>query len=516
LTQAPAESTATASLSGVLADADLPGAYVLERTCSLMGHAVRKDVAVAFLNTAAEVADLAWAAPDATLVTAGTTFGAVSWPTPTGGAGGYTYSAAAFVADSAGASSTATVSTAGTAPGTSTVSGLANNQTVVLQRTVTDSDGETVTVQAAVTVAATAAGVTPGTAPAGQTLAAGTPSATIGTWGAPSGGTGPYTYALTEPGGSGVTISGSGLGPWTVAGLTDGVTYVFLLTITDSLGAKGYSVVTISVAAVVSTGAWEVVGETNFADGDWTDLESTAATAATPQHLLYAADGTTQRAFSRNTSTSARTLILDGDTGITLRNGSTAVQPSVGIVPGGWSGMAGASRRDAHILQMQVGGYETAGTSNFVHVVGISTTSANSSPLMGFRVVNTGSNVLVTFYSYYLSDSVTLRTIPTGVDRRWSADFQLVILDGGSSHRAYVTVNPTGWADPLTGQRVSIQAPSRTLTLGDWPTAATWTAGTDSGRPAVVLYHDGGSVTLTESGVMVTRCRHLRLPGGSL
>ena len=459
---------------------------------------------------------LSWAAPAATLVTAGTTSGTVTWAAAEDGAGGYTYSAAGVVADSAGASSTATVSTAGTAPGTTTVSGLVNDQTVVLQRTVTDSAGATVTVQAAVTVAATAAGVTPSTAPSGQTLAAGTTSATIGTWGEPSGGTGPYTYALTEPGGSGVTISGSDLGPWTVAGLTDGVTYVFLLTITDSLGAKGYSVVTISVAAVVSTGAWEVVGETDFTDGDWTDLTSTAATAATPQHLLYAADGTTQRAFTRTTNTAARTLILDGDTGITLRNGSTAVQPSVGIVPGGWSGMAGASRRDAHILQMQVSGYEVAGTSNFVHIAGISTISTISSPTMGLRVVNTGSNVLVTFQSYYLTGDVTLRTIPTGADRRWVADFQLLILDGGSGHRAFVTFDPDGWAEPMTGQRVSIQGPSRTVTLGDWPKATTWEAATDSGRPAVVLYHDGGSATLTDSGVMVTRCRHLRLPGGSL
>jgi hypothetical protein len=301
-----------------------------------------------------------------------------------------------------------------------------------------------------------------------------------------------------------------------VAGLTDGVTYAFLLTITDSLGAKGYSVVTISVAAVVSTGAWEVVGETDFADGDWTDLTSTAATAATPQHLLYAADGTTQRAFTRNTNTAARTLILNRNAGITLRNGSTSVQPAVGIVPGGWNGMIAASRRDANILQMQVGGYETAGSSTFVHVIGISTGSANSSPLMGFRVINTGSNVLVTFYSYYLTGDINLRTIPTGVDRRWVADFQLLILDGGSGHRAYVTLNPDGWAEPMTGQRVSIQGPSRTLTLGDWPKATNWDAGTDSGRPAVILYHDGGSATLTDSGVMVTRCRHLRLPGGSL
>ena len=457
---------------------------------------------------------LAWAAPAAALVTAGTTSGAVTWATPTGGTPGYTYGAAGIVSDSAGASTTATVATAGTAPGATTVSGLVNGQTVVVQRTATDAAGAQVTVQAAVTVAATAAGVTAGTAPAGQSLAAGTTSATIGTWGAPSGGTPGYTYAVTDPTGA-TTISGSGLGPWTVSGLTDGVTYVFLLTITDSASAKGYSVVTISVAAAASVGSWEVMGETDFTDGDWTALTSTSATAATPQHLLYAADGTTRRAFTRNTNTAARTLILDGD-GVTLRNGSTAVQPSVGVVPGGWSGIIAASRRDAHILQMQVSGYEVAGTSNFVHIAGISTNSTITSPMMGVRVINTGSDVRLTFMSYYLTDDVVLRTIPTGADRRWVVDFQLLILDGGSGHRAYVTFNPTAWADPMTGQRVSIQGAARALTLTDWPTATNWFAGTDSGTPAVVLYHDGGSATLTDSGVLVTKCRHLRLPNGSL
>jgi hypothetical protein len=165
---------------------------------------------------------------------------------------------------------------------------------------------------------------------------------------------------------------------------------------------------------------------------------------------------------------------------------------------------------------MQVSGYEVAGTSAFRHIVGISTTSTITSPMMGLRILNTGSDVRVTFYSYYLADDVVLRTIPAGVDRRWSVDFQLMIIDGGSGHRAFVTFDPTDWAEPMTGQRVSIQGPSRTLTLGDWPTAADWGAATDSGRPAVVLYHDGSSATLTESGVMVTRCRHLRLPLGSL
>ncbi len=94
LAQAPADSTATATLSGAIDGADLPGAYVLERTCSLMGHAVRKDVAVAFLNTAAEVTDLTAPTPPApqSLASSATT-ASLTW-THAGAPGGTTYAVA--------------------------------------------------------------------------------------------------------------------------------------------------------------------------------------------------------------------------------------------------------------------------------------------------------------------------------------------------------------------------------------------------------------------------------------
>jgi len=458
---------------------------------------------------------LAWAAPAATLVTAGTTSGAVTWATPTGGTPGYTYGAAGIVSDSAGASSTATVATAGTAPGATTVSGLVNGQTVVIQRTATDAEGAQVTVQAAVTVAATAAGVTPGTAPAGQSLAAGTTSATIGTWGAPSGGTPGYTYAVTDPTGA-TTISGSGLGPWTVDGLTDGVTYAFLLTITDSASAKGYSVVTIAVAASETAGQWEVVGETFYTDADWTALSSTDATVAAPQHTLYGADGTTVRALIRNTSTQARTLSLTpSGAGLKLVNGTAAASPSVGLWPANWDILRAGSRRNAHLLQVRATGYEPAGSGAFVHILGFSTGSGAASPLMGIRVTNTGSNLLISAYSYFLSGSASARTITAGADRRWSVDMQLVIIDGGSSHRLYITPSPAdGWAPPETGAiRATVGQNSAVFTLGDLSTATDWFGASQSARAAVVPYHDGTATT--GAGIEITATRYLRLINGS-
>lgn len=458
---------------------------------------------------------LAWAPPAAVSVAAGNTSGVVTWTTPTGGEDPYTYDPVGIVADTAGASTTAAISTSGAGAGSTTVTGLVNGQTVVLQRTVTDDSGATRTIQAAVTVAATAASITPGTAPANQSLAAGTTVATIGTWGAPSGGTGPYTYALTDPTG-GTTISGSGLGPWVAAGLTDGVTYAFLLTITDSLGAKGYSVVTIAVAASPSMGEWEVIGETLFTDADWTALSSADAGIAAPQHTIYGADGTTVRATIRNASAQARTVsIAPSSVGVKLVNGTAGASPAIGLWPATWDTLRASSRRDVHLLQIRATGYEPAGSGTFVHFLGFSTGTLATTPLMGLRITNTGSNVLISAYSYYLGGSpVAVRTVTAGVDRRWSVDLQLVIIDGGARHRLYVTVNPgTEWAPPETGIRATVDNASGVMTLGEASTPPAYNASSAGSRMAAVAYHDGTATV--GSGIEIQALRYLRLPNGS-
>ena len=461
--------------------------------------------------------DLAWAAPAAALVTAGTTSGAVTWATPTGGTPGYTYGAAGIVSDSAGASTTATVATAGTAPGVTTVSGLVNGQTVVIQRTATDAAGAQVTVQAAVTVAATAAGITAGTAPAGQTLAAGTTSATIGTWGAPSGGMPAYTYAVTDPTGT-TTISGSGLGPWAVAGLTDGVTYAFLLTITDSVGAKGYSVVTISVAAA-ATSDWVVVDSLRFDDGNWTTFTDTSTTQSTSafQRTMYAADGTTPRAYIYNNLAVARTVTLDGD-GLTLVNGTSAVAPALAVWPAGWDALRAGSRADAWLIEALVEGEEPAGSGTFVHLQGASTATSTpaATPTTGIRAVNSTTNSNVLAASYIAAfDNISVRTVAPAPNRTYAASVQVTIADS-RRHDVFITMGATDFCDPLTGLRVRVQGASSSMSAvgAENPTSAAWFGTSVSARTKWWLYHDGTATS--GSFVRLVGLRLLRKPRGSL
>jgi hypothetical protein len=491
-------------------------AYAATLTASASGQESRSDALV----NVGEAPALSWAAPASAVVTAGTTSATITWATPTGGTTPYTYSAASVVYDSTGASSTAALSTSGAGAGATTVSGLVNGQTVVVQRTVTDDDGTEFPVQGVVTVAATSASVTAGTAPAAQSLAAGTTSVTIGTWGSPSGGTGPYTYAVTELGGSGVTIGGSGLGPWTAVGLTDGVTYAFLLTVTDSLSAKGYSVVTVSVAPSAAIGGWEVVDSVDFTDSNWTAASTTSTTASTTAWYLtlYAADGVTPRAYVRNNNTETRTLSLSpSGSGLTLVNGGTTQAPTVAVWPAGWDALRGGSRRDAWMVEAVLESEEPTGSAAFTHAAGITTAStAVSTPAVGVRVTNSGSNLLLSAYSYIGGFSTTsVRTVTAGVTRiaRWSQ--QCTVADF-RRHDVLVTEGATDYRDPLTGLRVRTQATSTAITSvgAEVTTSSAWGGSAIGDRTAFALYHDGSATS--GSALRLRKLRLLRKPLGSL
>ena len=491
-------------------------AYAATLTASSGGQTSRSDALV----NVGDAPALAWAAPAAAAVAAGTTSATITWATPTGGTAPYSYSAASVVYDSTGASSTASLSTSGAGAGATTVSGLVNGQTVVLQRTVTDADGTALPVQGAATVAATAASVTPGTAPAAQSLTAGTTSVTIGTWGSPTGGTGPYTYAVTELGGSGVTIGGSGLGPWTAAGLTDGVTYAFLLTVTDSLSAKGYSVVTVSVAPGATAGGWEVVDEVDFTDANWTAASTTSTTASTTAWYLtiYAADGVTPRAYVRNNNTETRTLSLSpSGVGLQLVNGGTTQAPTVAVWPAGWGALRSGSRRDAWMIEAVMESEEPTGSAAFTHAAGITTAAtAVSTPAVGVRCTNSGSNLLLSAYSYIGGfAAASVRTVTAGATRiaRWSQ--QCTICDF-RRHDVYITEGATDYRDPETGLRVRTGAASTAITSvgADVTTSSAW-GGTGIGdRTAFALYHDGSATS--GSALRLRKLRLLRKPLGSL
>lgn len=460
---------------------------------------------------------LSWAVPSAAAVSAGTTSATVTWATPTGGTTPYSYGAASVVYDSQGASTTAILSTSGSGAGSTTISGLVNGQTVILSRTVTDAASASITVQGVATVGATSATITPGTAPAAQTLVAGSTLATIGTWGAPSGGTGPYTYAVTELGGSGVPIAGSGLGPWTVAGLSDGVTYAFMLTITDSLGAKGYSVVTIAVRRVATVGDWIVVDALDFTDANWTSFSTTSTTASTSAWYatLYASDGTTPRAYVYNNSVEARTLSLSpSGAGLTLINGAITNQPSVGIWPAGWDALRGGSRRDLWMVEAIVAGKEPSGTAAFVHIMDLSR-DGYTTPGTGLRNINTASSSMVRAVSYLVSAAEqAIQTVAPGTYREYTAGVQVTINDQ-RQHDVFVRVGATDYGDPQSGQRVRVQVASgaMTSTAGNYPTSAGWFDTNIQFRTKWWLYHDGSATTNSE--VRLLKLRLLRKPNGS-
>lgn len=612
LVQAPAGSSATASLSGLLEDADLPGAYILQRSAVRMGQVASRDFAIVHWPASGEdvsaptspsrvelpagstntgtvtwthadppadpvytlsvvcVTDgttvtpsgsglswswavetgkayvatltctsgdfsqpatplgvvvedytaLSWTAPAAGTAVAGQTSAVITWTTPTGGQAPYSYSDPGWVYDSQAASTTAVMSTSGAGAGATTVSGLVNGQVVVVQRTVTDAAGTSLPVQGVVSIAAAAATVTPGTAPAGQALVAGSTSVTIGTWGSPSGGTGPYTYALTEISGGGTTISGSGLGAYSATGLVDGRTYAFLLTITDSLSAKGYSVVTVSVSATESLGGWEEVGRVILTDEDVTALSSTDATASTSawQHTIYEADGTTPKLYVYNNTSDTRTLsISPSGTGLRLVNGGSTQQPVVAVWAPSWEPILNGSRADAWMFEIVFAGEESSGSGAFGHHfnIGASTTTAVSSPNTGARIVNSGSNISMNAASYITSfANQAVQTIAAGAKRTYTGSVQITIADS-RRHIIYMNPGSTGFRDPQTGQRVQVQTASTSMTApgGENTTSASWFASTISGRTKVWMYHDGVD---TSGYVEIRAVRLLRKKGGSL
>lgn len=464
---------------------------------------------------------LAWAAPSAATVSAGTTSATVTWATPTGGTTPYSYGAASVVYDSQAASTTALLSTSGAGAGATTVSGLVNGQTVILSRTVTDSAGASITVQGVATVGATSATITPGTAPASQSLAAGSTSATIGTWGAPSGGTGPYTYAVTELTNNGTTVGGSGLGPWTAAGLSDGQTYAYLLTITDSLSAKGYSVVTVTVAAAASLGEWTVVDALDFTDANWTAFSTTSTTTSTSAWYatLYASDGTTPRAYVYNNSAEARTLSLSpSGQGLTLVNGTSTAQPTIGVWPAGWDTLRAGSRRDAWLIEIIFGGEEPSGTLGFGHDVNVSTStsSAAGAPGTGGRIVNSGSNIAIEAASYISAfASKSIQTVTAGVTRAYTCGVQVTIADS-RRHDIFTRVGATDYGDPQSGQRVRVQSTSTTMSNpgADVTTSAAWFGTSISARTKCWMLHNGSATS--GSNVRLIKLRLLRKVNGSL
>jgi hypothetical protein len=486
-------------------------------TVELSDNAGQKTYS-SYLVSVSKPPALSWTAPASTAVSSGTTSTLVTWNAATGGVAPYTYNSSILTYDSTGAY-TATVSDAGL---NTTISGLTSG-TFLLERTVTDATGSSVTIQAAVIVAATISSITAGNGPSNQILPAGTTSAVIGSWLPATGGTAPYSYALTEPTGNGAVISGTGLGSYSVNGLTNGRTYGFLLTITDAVGAKGYSVVTVSVAYAIPV--WTVVQEIDFTDGNWTSLNSIDATTgvSAPQHVLYASDGVTPRAQVWNNTSQPRRLQIDGTTsGLALITTNVAASPSIKVVMlnAGGQNVMQALNWDADLVKVEllVEGTEPLGTGAFVHLTSWSSALTNTSIQHGQRVTNTGSNSLIQRRSWIGGDNLlTDATVVAGAARMYQSQYEYYITGSRTveSYARHGTTLTDLTAIPRTGKYFMHDAVSQTLT--QTPALQTFNNTSLVSQWGFLLYIDGSFV---DNGVSLSRLtlkkiRVSRLPNGS-
>ena len=162
----------------------------------------------------------------------GSTTTSVTFAASSGGSGAYSYSAALDQIVGSGAS------IAGSGLGPYTVSGLADGAEVQIILTTTDTGpvAQTVTAQCIITVDFVYAPLVASANPADQALPAGSTASAPASFTAPTGGSGAYSYAasIVQSVGTGATLSGSGLGPYTVSGLSAGDVVEVTLVSTDT------------------------------------------------------------------------------------------------------------------------------------------------------------------------------------------------------------------------------------------------------------------------------------------
>lgn len=468
-----------------------------------------------------EIPTLAWVAPTTVTSNSGTTTQTITFNPPTGGRPPYTYGTPTVSYDST-ETGYATVSRAELV---CTVSNLVDNATYVISLTATDSEGSVISVEGTIVVLAGVNAITFASRPENQTLEPEVIYTSLSAWGSPSGGTGPYTYAVTEPTGRGVTITGSGLGPYIIDGLTSGRSYVILMTVTDSLGAKGYSAVTISVGYAPS--GWSVVADIDFTDSNWTALNSTDNTAnsGSPQFTIYGSDGTTPRVQIWNTSTQSRRLKIDpSSTGLTLRTLFTTASPSIKVVP------VDALNRpifpqldwtnDVIKIEFHAEIEEPSGVGAFAHLVSFATATTNGNIQHGYRVVNSGTNIIPQRRSWTTSSTdVNQSTVTAGSTRKCQLQLEIYVTGSrtvesyGREGSTVTTFTPT----PRTGKYYFHQAVAQVMAT--IPTKTSYTT-TSVGGWGIFLYCDGSFVDNDTAGgksrVTLTRLRISRLPNGSI
>ena len=445
----------------------------------------------------------------------------ITFSAPTGGDGTYTIKTLELLYDS---SENYTATSTGSGLGPYTVSGLASGASYIFGLMFEDGQGQLFEAQAAISVNATVSPITFTTTPANQTLPATATSAVIGTWGAPSGGTGPYTYAFAALGPVSVLTSGSDLGPYTAINLSAGNTYIFQITATDSLGAKGYSIVTIVTEA--ATANWIVVQETDFTDSNWTAVDSTDVTQSTtvPQFTLYAADGVTARAQVWNNTAQVRRLMLSpSGQGLILATTNTGASPSIKVIPLGALGINVFQTLNypTDMIKVEFLGFtdENAGTAAFTRLIGMATAFTNTGIQHGFRIINSGSGVQPQRRSWTSSAvDVSQSVITTGATRKVWFQWEGYLTGSRTveSYAQYSATTALGFPTVArSGRYYFHQAVSQVQTTT--PVLVDFGSTNAANQFGFIMYNDGSVIDtgVDLSRIVLTKIRISRLINGS-
>lgn len=342
-------------------------------------------------GAAAPTPPLTLGSPAPRSVAAGTTTTTITWPSATGGTAPYSYQAV-ISADSLG-TYTAFIS-AQTAEAV-TLAGLQNGQLLEVTMLATDANGNVVSSEAFVVVAAAAAGtMTPGAFPASQSLASGETTATInfndvaGTFVAP------VTYVASVISGPGA-VSNTGTAASLSQLVPDGDTLVRLRA-TDStpvtpLTADAFALV--SVAAVAASPlAWQKVvgfdlkaqGTVNFVSG---------ANSIT----LTADDGRTFTNVPVNISMGSGAYTTCPD-GLSAANGwrrtfaSTATATFLRSRMSLPLGMTMGADDDVLVVITGKGNNPVSANSYYYQVSSSDDVSEDAGPVQGMRLLRSGAN----------------------------------------------------------------------------------------------------------------------------
>lgn len=199
-----------------------------------------------------------------------------------------------------------------------------------------------------------------------------------------------YSASLVTVAGSG-TLSGSGLGAYTISGTADGDAYSIVLDALDSGGdIVATAVHSIRIAASGSTG-WTTLHEFDASGGDVTDVTVTKGGGAT---IVYASDGTTEIAvvehFDRAGPSSATCRVTTSDAALFLQGAGTNYETNATIVPP--SSVSVPDFTDPG-LAVRVDYILTGTTQNLGHVLSVlggpDSSSAAADGTVGFQIQQT-------------------------------------------------------------------------------------------------------------------------------